>query len=316
MTNDDLKNLCIPNYVLADQFCRGNRKGGSCILVKKYINYQSLITVKNYSISNIVECCGIVIPQHNITIICIYRVPHSKNKKEHLNTFFDIFDNIIKTLPLTTKIIICGDFNINTLADDKCVSDFKQLLLVHNLRLSINEPTRPVSGTCLDNIIHDIRGCRAYVKELALSDHKAQILTCPVKITPKFNHWFAIRRDYSSDNIIKFVNCISVLSFSDSFQTDDANRAFDCFLEEFQLYYNLCFPKIRVKFNVNVKPKWISKGIRLCSKRKRQLLWEYRCQPNEESRQKFKTFSRRLKKIINMTQKTQNVYQIRNSRNK
>lgn len=95
------------------------------------------------------------------------------------------------------------------------------------------------SKTCLDNILHDMKGCKGDVIELALSDHSAELLKCPVRKTCMMNFWYQERRDYSAGNRHKFINCIRSLSFSEVFELDDPNKAFNAFYDMFKLFYNL-----------------------------------------------------------------------------
>lgn len=184
------------------------------------------------------------------------------------------------------------------------------------MKLIINEPTRLSSGTCLDNFCHNIRGCKGKVIELALSDHTAQILKCPVKEYCSFSHWFIERRDFNEDNLKKIAEHISQLSFNEVYLSQDANEAFDNFHNLFKLFYDLCFPIIKVKVTASKKPKWISNGIKCCSKRKRELLWKYRLSPSQENKNIFQNYSKRFRKIVKLTQRSQNDYYIKNSNNK
>lgn len=76
-------------------------------------------------------------------------------------------------------------------------------------------------------------------------------------------------RDYSKENISKFYEYLGKLTFSDIYKPCDPDIAYTLFINEFKLLYDLCFPFRVVIINVNKKPGWISKGIKICSKRKR-----------------------------------------------
>lgn len=193
---------------------------------------------------------------------------------------------------------------------------FENLLLSFNLRLGVTEPTRLCSNTCIDNIIHNVKGGKAEVIELALSDHTAQILKCPVKKTSVLAHWYIKRRDFSRENMTKFMDCLKSLNFNEVYMANSPNEAFDHFANLFELFYNLCFPFRIIKMNSIAKPKWITSGIRKCCKRKRDLLWKCRTYPNSNNKIYFKQYSKRLKNIISQTQKSQNDYYIKNSVNK
>lgn len=315
MMQGDENQLCIPNFQLASCYSRMSRKGGSCILVRNKHKSKDLDGLRRFNIPNTLECSAIELVNHNIIIMCIYRIP--KYHLTDLNPFFDNLYDILQEYACNNKyLIIVGDFNINTLKVSPMSKRFQQLILSFNLKISIKEPTRLSSGTCLDNIIHNIRGAESQVHEFALSDHTAQILKCPVKKTSSLGHWYTMKRDYSLENMFKFKEHLSKLGFADVYNTSDPNDAFDRFSDIFKLLYDLCFPKIRVKISSKRRPKWITKGIIKCSKRKRELLWQYRRRPNAENRNTYKSYSQRLHKIIKLTQKSQNNYYIQSSQNK
>lgn len=152
--------------------------------------------------------------------------------------------------------------------------------------------------------------------EFALSDHTAQLLQCPIPNICSTKYWYTTRRDYSYENILKFKNCINSLKFSDIYLTDNPNVAYNEFMSTFKLFYDLCFPLKKIKINVIKKPKWLSRGVKLCSKKKRKLLWQRRLNPTHENKRNFSTYSKLYNKIINLTQKAQNNYRIKQSNNK
>ncbi|KAI5638092.1 reverse transcriptase (RNA-dependent DNA polymerase) domain-containing protein [Phthorimaea operculella] len=320
MTAEDTSILCIPNYTLATHFTRRKRAGGSCILVKNNYKFKSLDFVSKLSIPNVLECCACILVDHKITVVCVYRVPKQKKKSKYFDLFMDRMFEILTKISHDTsrKIIVCGDFNINLLdTKNKRTIQFQQLLKSFNLKCAINEPTRLASGTCIDNIAHNrIRGCKGEVFEFAVSDHTAQLLRCPIKKTCIFKYWYSFIRDLSRDNMNKFGECLASLSFSEVYEEKDGNRAFNKFYDLFIIFYELCFPNVRVKQFIEKRPKWISKGIKKCAQRKRELLWRYRRTRKNTDKTIFKKYSHRLRKIIKLTQKSQNDYQIAIASNK
>ncbi|XP_052751392.1 uncharacterized protein LOC128200806 [Galleria mellonella] len=315
MMKSDTSLLKIPNYTLVTHYSRGNRHGGSCILVRKNHRYKVMNEIESLSISNIIECTGMELTDYNILIICIYRPP--KVTQESYETFFETLNNLLSMYCFKKrKIVLCGDFNIDMLKADKYSFEFKQLLQGFNLKLAINDPTRLCSGTCIDNFGHNMKDCKTRILELALSDHTAQLLMCPV--SEKFGnpYWFIMKRDYSKENIEKFKHCLMAIHFKDVYNTNNPNTAFNSFFDEFKLFYDMCFPLMRIRMRSYQRPKWITKGIIKCSRQKRKLLWKYRKDPNLLNKKCFKTYSSRLKNIMKLTKKAQNNYFIKTSKNK
>lgn len=146
--------------------------------------------------------------------MCVYRNTFYTNAM--FNIFYDTMETVLSTLMRLKerKIIICGDFNINTLEQDRQTRRFEQFLLNYNLKLQLHTPTRLVSQTCIDNFILDSRKkCECKILDLGLSDHTAQILKYPVKKFSTMRSWKIKCRDYSKPNLDKFVACLKILSF-------------------------------------------------------------------------------------------------------
>lgn len=315
LKSEDSKLLHVPNFSLGSSYCRKNRRGGSCVLVRNIHRFRPVSGLQKYSIEGIIECSGIELLDHNIIILCVYRPPKRKNC--YFDIFFDKLSKLLQDLSLKKmKVIVSGDFNINLLENNNKVTEFKEIISSFNLKFSIHESTRKISGTCLDNILFNLKGCKGKVVDLALSDHTAQILTCPVKPSFCIKYWYIFRRDYNQENMNKFKECIQSLTFSEIYDISDPNEAFNHFYDLFLLFYNLCFPTKRIKISARVRPKWLTTGIKLCCKRKRALLWTYRKRKTLDNKLKLKQLDLRLKKIIKSTQKCQNDNFIRNADNK
>lgn len=308
--------LLIPNYKLAACYARPNKKrGGACILVKNHLVYKELPDIMRCSIPGVIECCAIELPFQKVIVVCVYRPPKLCN----LSKFYENLDIVLKMICLkkSLKVILCGDFNIDILKNNRITLDFQCFLTSYNLKLEINQPTRVSSNTCLDNFAHNCKhNCQSEVLDFGLSDHTAQILKVKVIKSCQIKYWKTLRRDISADNLMKFKSYLQSLSFSDVYATEDPNKSYDNFLEIFLLLYDLCFPYKVVTTRSDKRIKWLSRGIRICSKRQRQLLWQQRMKPTFGNKATFKNYSKRFKKIIRLTQKAQNNYLINNSSNK
>lgn len=315
MTSGDELYLNMPNYRLASHFMRVNRHGGSCILIKNNFKYRQLHDITKLSISNLLECSAIELLEHGLSVLCIYRPPNQSVGT--MNSCLDTLNRILSRICFKNKkVIVCGDFNIDILKDTKFSKDFIELLASFNLKLEFEQATRFTSKTCIDNIAHNIKGGKGTIKELSISDHCAQIFKVPVKKTCTLKYWYQFKRDYSQDNRAIFKKFLKQLSNNDVLEYTDPNKAFDKFHENFLLLYDLCFPIKRIKLYSKAKPKWMSRGIKNCSKRKCELLWQYRKNPSHANKNAFKTYAKRYKAIIYLTKKSQNDYYIRSATNK
>lgn len=215
------------------------------------------------------------------------------------------------------KIVLAGDFNINTLKKSNTRDNFLQLLQNYNLHLHISEPTR--QNSCIDLIISNLPDATSRIHHLGLSDHDtAQSLEITVKNKKnRLEQYFIQKRDLSTGNIKKFIECLQSLSWSDVFNEIEINKAFNVFYELFTLFYNMCFPIIKKKIVLKRKNNtWVTRGIRIACKIKRQLRINYYKNRNSLNKTEYKKYSVVLKKCINHAQKITNKKYIIQSNNK
>lgn len=101
-----------------------------------------------------------------------------------------------------------------------------------NLKIHINEPTR--GNNCIDHILSNVNRASGGTIPLHLSDHNtAQTLTFPVKNTNKLIYWFSHKRNFCNENLLKFRGYLQSISFSDVYNMENVNAAFDGFYNLF-----------------------------------------------------------------------------------
>ncbi|KAF9822700.1 hypothetical protein SFRURICE_016906 [Spodoptera frugiperda] len=256
--------LKLSDYDMATYFCREKNRGGTCILVKKGISFRELAFVKKYASENTFEACGIE--------LALEKLNTSVRPSLFLTKLDSMLQHLYKKYKSKTRIVLTGDFNINTLKKGKITQEFQDLAHTHNLKIHINVATRKYS--CIDHILSNIHQASANVLPLHLSDHEtAQMLSFPLQIQSRETIYYIYKRDYSINNTLKFKECLQNLFWTDVYMDNDANTAFNSFHDLICLFYNLCFPKVRVKINTNnkIKQTWITKGLKLSSKTKPEI---------------------------------------------
>lgn len=74
------------------------------------------------------------------------------------------------------------------------------------------------------------------------------------------------------ENMRKFREWMDAMAFTDILNETDTNTAFNIYHELIILFYNLCFPLIKVtRRNKPIMNKWLTKGIKICCANKRKL---------------------------------------------
>lgn len=302
---------------MASNFSREKQRGGTCILVKKGLNYKELTFVKSYAIQNTFEACGVEIVCNKLVIISVYRTPQS-DPNQFLTKLDCLLHDLLMKYRSKLNVVVAGDFNINTLRKSNITNELHSLANNYNLKVHIKVPTRKL--TCIDHILSNISNATSTVLPLHLSDHDtAQMLSFPIKNKSlKLAAYYVFKRDYSIDNIRKFKECLQSLTWADICLNTDSNSAFNEFHDLLCLFYNLCFPKVRVKVNSNNKnaQKWISKGLRQSCKTKRKLRYQYYKNKNSTNKAKYKKYSYLLNKCVYSSKKNQNINYINAHDNK
>lgn len=295
----------LSNYELAAFYSRHKKRGGVCILVKTGLSYKKNTIVDRHAVSMLFECCGVDFPDQNLTIICLYRTPTS-----NVENFLNKFDSLLYDLTRikNKKVVILGDININTLKIDKISNTFQDISKNYNMKIHIKDPTRRLS--CIDHIVSNIENASASVLHLGLSDHETN-----KKQKPRVHYIF--KRDYSIENIMKFKNCMHQLSFNEVLMESNMDKAFEAFHDILLLFYNLCFPKVKMKIYNNVsRKKWLTAGLRKSCKTKRMLRIKYYKFKTSKHKDDYFKYSKLLKKCISRAQKNYNNKFINNSKNK
>lgn len=309
-------NILLRNYKLANHFSREReRRGGVCILTKKELDFKQIDITKTLRRSYDFECCGIEVTNLKLIVICIYRTPSSD-----IQQFFQKINILLLNLSKKCKhkIILCGDWNIDMLKDNKNSKELDSILKNYNLSNHITRPTRQKS--CLDLIATNIPNIESHIHYLGLSDHEtAQSIRISIEKCENINYWYEYKRDFNVENREKFYNCISALTFSELYSMTETNKSFDFFHDLITLFYNLCFPYIKIKIRQN-KPhqNWYTKGLKKCSLHKRRLYITFKFSKTNKiiNKNNYKTYTALFKRCLSKAQQIHNTNYIKNSNNK
>ncbi|KAI5637432.1 reverse transcriptase (RNA-dependent DNA polymerase) domain-containing protein [Phthorimaea operculella] len=133
------------------------------------------------AVMQVSECVSITLNHLSepIHIISVYRPPRI-NKKDKCKQFFEEFKKLLDSLPQNSKVIFCGDLNINLLLqNNKDVITYENLLAEYGFTKCINKITRSeiladtLVESCLDHIYvrAPLAGINSAVIQHKISDH-------------------------------------------------------------------------------------------------------------------------------------------------
>jgi len=251
----------VNGYKLISAYGRTNQKrGGVCILAKSNLGLESVLY--NGSIESDFEATVAygTIDNKKVVIACLYRTPNS-----NYDLFLNKFNELLNYMQRYGEIlIVCGDTNVNLLNESKEKKQMLNMLLENNLHQTIHSATRTTtqSATCIDNIFANIRAYHTHVEETQLSDHTFQIAFFKVGIMEEESN--KEKRTFSQQNKELFLKSIATANWNKVYGEDDADHAYNEFLEEFRRHFDFAFPKVQYteKTKQSNKKQWITPEIR------------------------------------------------------
>jgi hypothetical protein len=270
LTSSAVNYLSFDDYTLVSHFTRVNKtRGGTLILADKTRRTELLSGWQKLSRVEHFEICGVKDLDTNMHICCCYQ--NGKN----FNGFLERLEQLLQYL-FDKKCIICGDFNVDMLTNNKKKKDFLQLLRSYNFRHLVDKKVtfkRNESESCIDNILTNLPDdcvVRTIIDHNGLSDGHAGIQSdfMVENVRPKKkseNVIFIERRAFSKRNQQTFGDYIK--------KTDWNTLGINNFLKKFMFVFRKSFIKVKKKLNLdkNSKIRWITKGIKVSSKMKRVL---------------------------------------------
>lgn len=229
--------------------------GVGCFIKQEYI---CSVDCYNFVSSDILKLT-FTIGKDQFTFLCIYRF-HTHNVKVFLDEFSQFLDGLT-----TSNLVILGDFNINILDVNVDVSNYLALMAFNGLTSVINDPTRLVSGKCIDHIFVrfskiPISGCDSGIFDLKITDHCMIGILVNDLPKNKEERFIPFPRktiiDHSKLRLALIYEFWEVV-----YAEDDASKAFDIFTNTFKNYINDCSSSVRpTKCDKRLKP-WINRFI-------------------------------------------------------
>ena len=303
LRGDDLRAIVIPNFNLVASFSRTEIiHGGVCIFARNNIASKALDSYTCLSTEKVFECAVARFQSYNLTVVCFYRTPDSclSNSLKRLESMLSKLQNNKETL------VICGDFNIDTLAKSQEKEEFINLLASFNLKITIDSPTRICGNTlsCLDQIVIPNKCNYKYseVIHMGYSDHEAQILEMYLNDSTEFPRNTYVRKRFVTDTNIEYFNqLLDTETWHEVYEHSHVNEQFEIFIKIFRHYFDIAFPLKTIKTsNRELKQhSHITPAIKVSLQKKRllhKLYLQRKCSPNFIKY--YKNYKKVLKQII------------------
>jgi hypothetical protein len=165
----------IPNYNLTFKTNEGYRAGGIAVYIHTDINV-SECSSENFKTADLLKI-KINILQNEFYILAAYRL-HLYSIEAFIIEFESYLEHI-ENLYKPRNMFVMGDININILEQSNATIDnYKIVMANYGFECLINEPTRLVSGSCIDHVYARIAS-KSAMEIVALVKH-ACITDCGV----------------------------------------------------------------------------------------------------------------------------------------
>jgi hypothetical protein len=177
---------------------------------------------------------------------------------------------------------------------------------MYNLIGTVSFPTTTTntSATAIDNIFVD-KGRNYTIKPQinGLSDHDAQLLVLNNIVKIRNNNKSFSVRNINKKTIAEFQLLLSMELWEDVFNVTDVNSMFNNFLKTYIRCYNTTCEKINISTSNLINNGWITKGIKVSCKRKKELFVLCKIINTDNLKQYYKKYCRILRKIIRSAKK-------------
>ncbi len=251
----DFENLEVDDFEIKAINLRKNSRGGGTLIFGK-TNLETL-KLETPFIEGIIETTGIKIG--DVNFIQVYRPP-SGSKDEFTDNLMFFLDRLGGQ-----KIVIGGDFNLNTLVNNKWIDT---LCHNYNLKIRITNPTRLESETCIDNFLTNVNGT-FMVSSISIADHQAilaHLSVTNIKLKNKLKFYY---REMKEHNWLLFKNELHKISI----EGENIEQKWYKFMQDIKLTVETCFP---IRSTTKKYLFSMSRGLLKCRDKKNSLLRKYK----------------------------------------
>jgi len=307
LTTQNCPDANLNNYIASHQIRQIGKGGGVSIYVKEDINY-TIIENMTKSIDNLLECLTIELKlgvKGNKLVTVIYRKPGT-----NLEAFIEEMEKILSNYK-AKHIILCGDFNIDLFKynSNKGTSDFVNMFFAHGIVPLINKPTRITldNMTLIDNIFTDNLNINTNSGIIIsdISDHLPVFTVFTYTRKKEFAKKHIVNRKIDDKSISNLTNELQLCEWRTVLETDNANDAYDNFIDIFSKLLNKHCPLQQKIINTSkaLTNLWLTNGLKNACRKKDYLYKQYILVRTDEALHKYKIYKNKLTSILRKAEK-------------
>lgn len=318
LNKDEVDLIKIENYQLISCYTREmSIHGGSCILIKDTLkDFEKVPIIEHMSVECEAEISCTVSRFRKLVVLSIYRTCLG-NVQIFLSTLEGVL-SVVQGHFVDYDVVICGDFNINLMNEDTSKCLFMDLLTTFNYTQTIFNATRVTKTTSslIDNIFVNT-SMISNNKNItsALSDHMAQFISVesifPIETK---NVEIIEKRFFTKTKLEDFFVCLRDFNWDHLILKTDPDVAYELFYSTMLTKMNQIIPRKKMKLRRKRNRTWLTLGIRISSKHKREL--HEKMLEGMVTEEYYKKYSAILKRVVELSKKISDKDFIYNSENK
>lgn len=261
-----------------------------------------------------VELCGIHIKNLKLYVLSLYRSPSGD-----FDTFLDTLNEALNFIGWKNRVVIAGDFNVHFGTNSHECVDLCGMLQSFGFYQMIVDATR--GENCLDNIFVNFEygDCEVCQHDMALSDHRAQVIDIPVLgVVKKPERTSFLCRPITGMGKLKFFSLVESINWNFLNEAGiSADDKFSLFLELIMKAYNDSFPEKTYykRNNQNRTTHWFSEGLKNMRETLNFLNDLYKKYPTLDLRSLIKTHKYNYRTAIKNAKRKANDSMINNATN-
>lgn len=310
LNKNQIDNIKIENYNVASAYARLNHiHGGTMIFCESGLQYKERLDLTKYSSEISCEISAIELLRENTVIVTIYRSPNGD-----LDTFFDVFTQVLELLFNSDKIVIInGDFNLKFNTEETNTKKLLDLTTSYGYDQTIFQNTR--LGNCIDNVFINFAGLIDYetnVFDPKMSDHRALTISIDVSDKPVQDNIINHYRPITQKGLSIMLQLLEDQNWHFIDSNDDCDNIFGKFMELLLKCLHYSFPIVKKTKHKNKHISWFTDKLKNMRNILNMLIELNGIYNSPTLPQKIREYRREYRYEINLAKKNaNNIYVLR-----
>lgn len=213
--------------------------------------------------------------------------------------------------------VITGDINIDLMADNDYVEEYKNIMSYFGFTSYINEYTRLPSYTCIDHLFVSNKNnlnmmkYKSYIFRYNITDH------CPIALTFRIEKKLKEKSNYKSYiNYTTLKMDLKTEQWKNIYQENNVNEITDNFINTLKYYINKHTKQVKINNTKRRIQKWMTTALLKAITKKNNMYKAIMKYPEKlELKDKYKTYKNCLNKLVTKAKKDYFQKQIEKNKN-